>query len=347
MKGKIIYPVNRHTGLLIIGILIIVFLFFCNLFCGSVSIPIPAVLNILLGKKEEYSAWTNIVLQSRLPQAITALLAGSSLAVVGLMLQTLFRNSLVGPDILGISNGADLGVAIVLLYCKRISSDFSLRFNLSTVAAAFIGALGILTLILYFSVKIKDNIMVLIIGIMMSYLTSSGISILNSFASSESIRSYILWGLGSFSDVPINELPFFSISILIGLLSAILLIKSLNILLLGEYYAINLGINIKKIRVLILLITGFLIATITAFCGPINFIGLIVPHVARITLKKSNLQLLLPATILLGSAMALFCNLVTIIPFNNNLLPLNAVTPLLGVPITIYVICNKKIYIPN
>jgi len=339
------YSINRYVDLSIIIILIIIF-FFCNLFYGSISIPISAVIDILLGKEVEYPAWTNIILQSRFPQAITALLAGSALAVVGLMLQTLFRNSLVGPDILGISNGANLGVAIVLLYYNKIGSNFSLKFDLSTVIAAFIGALGILILILYFSVKVKDNIMILIIGIMISYLASSGISILNSFASSESIRSYVFWGLGSFSDISVSELPFFSISILIGLSTTIFLIKSLNALLLGEHYAANLGINIKKIRVLILLITGFLIAIVTAFCGPISFIGLIVPHIARIVLKKSNLQLLLPTTIFLGSAMALLCNLMTIIPFNRNLLPLNAVMPLLGAPIIIYIIWNKKIHIP-
>lgn len=337
---------NRYVNLSGIIILIIIF-FFCNLFYGSVSIPISAVMDIFLGKEVEYSAWTNIVLQSRFPQAITALLAGSALAVVGLMLQTLFRNSLVGPDILGISNGANLGVAIVLLYCKKISLNFSLGFDLSTVLAAFIGALGILILILYFSFKVKDNSMILIIGIMISYLASSGISILNSFASSESIRSYVFWGLGSFSDISVSELPFFSISILIGLSTTILLIKSLNALLLGEYYASNLGINIKKIRVLILLITGFLVAIVTSFCGPISFIGLIVPHVARIVLKNSNLQLLLPTTILLGSTMALLCNLMTIVPFSNYLLPLNAVTPLLGAPVIIYIIWNKKINISD
>jgi iron complex transport system permease protein len=290
-------------------------------------------MDILSGKDVERSSWTNIVLQSRLPQAITALLAGASLSVSGLMLQTLFQNPLAGPSILGISNGANLGVAIVLLYSGGI---------ISTILAAFTGALVVLLLILYFSVRVKSNILVLIIGMMIGYLASSGISVLNSLASSENIRSYVLWGLGSFSDVSSKQLPVYSILILTGLLGSVLLIKPLNTLLLGERYASNLGVNIKKVRVIILVVTGFLTAIVTAFCGPVSFIGLAVPHVARMLLGTSNQQLLLPATLLSGGAVALFCNLLTILPFGNGLLPLNAVTPLLGAPIIIYVILNKK-----
>jgi iron complex transport system permease protein len=313
--------------------ILIVILFLCNLFQGSVSIPASAVMDILLGREVERSSWASIVLQSRLPQALTALLAGASLAVCGLMLQTLFQNPLAGPSILGISSGANLGVAIVLLYSGGV---------ISTILAAFTGALVVLLLILYFSLKVKSNILVLIIGMMVGYLASSGISILNSLAASENIRSYVLWGLGSFSDVSSKQLPVYSSAILLGLLGAVLLIKPLNTLLLGERYASNLGINIKRTRIYILIITGFLTAIVTAFCGPVSFIGLAVPHVARMILGTSNQQLLLPATLLSGAAIALLCNLMTILPFGNGLLPLNAVTPLLGAPIIIYVILNKK-----
>jgi iron complex transport system permease protein len=313
--------------------ILIVILFLCNLFYGSVSIPVSAVMDILFGREVERSSWTSIVLQSRLPQAITALLAGASLAVCGLMLQTLFQNPLAGPSILGISSGANLGVAIVLLYSGGV---------ISTILAAFTGALVVLLLILYFTMKVKSNILVLIIGMMIGYLASSGISILNSFASSENIRSYVLWGLGSFSDVSYKQLPVYSITLLLGLLGAVLLIKPLNTLLLGERYASNLGVNIHRTRIFILIITGFLTAIVTAFCGPVSFIGLAVPHVARMILGTSNQQLLLPATLLSGAAIALLCNLLTILPFGNGMLPLNAVTPLLGAPIIIYVILNKK-----
>ncbi|MDR0412795.1 MAG: iron ABC transporter permease [Dysgonamonadaceae bacterium] len=312
---------------------VIVILFLCNLFYGSVSIPFSAVADIFLGRAVERSSWTSIVLHSRLPQAVTALLGGSALAVCGLMLQTLFHNPLAGPSILGVSDGANLGVAVVMLYSGGV---------ISTVLAAFTGALAVLALILYLSSRVKSNVLVLIIGMMIGYLASSGISVLNSFASSESIRSYVLWGLGSFSNVSSRQIFFYGIAVLTGLSGSVLLVKPLNILLLGEHYASNLGINIKRVRMLILVITGFLTALVTAFCGPISFIGLAVPHVARIVLGTSNQQLLLPATLLCGAATALLCNLMTLLPLWNKLLPLNAVTPLLGAPVIIYVILNKK-----
>jgi iron complex transport system permease protein len=312
-------------------------LFLGNLFYGSVSIPVPAVMDILLGKEIEPVAWKLIVLQSRLPQAITALLAGSALAVSGLMLQTLFRNPLAGPSILGVSDGANLGVAIVMLW-----GGVSISINLPVVAAAFTGSLIVLGLILYFSTKVRNNVLVLIIGIMIGYLASSGISILNAFAASERIHSYVLWGLGSFSNVSYSQIPFYGCLIILGLTGAILLIKPLNILLLGENYAANLGVHVQRIRIFILLVTGFLTAVVTAFCGPVSFIGLAVPHIARLVLRTSNQQFLLPATLLSGSAIALACNLLTVFPLGRTLLPLNAVTPLLGAPVILYVILNRK-----
>ncbi|MDR2683576.1 MAG: iron ABC transporter permease [Dysgonamonadaceae bacterium] len=315
----------------------IVILFLCNLFYGTVSIPAPAVMDILLGKAPGPEAWQHIILLSRLPQALTALLAGAALAVSGLMLQTLFRNPLAGPSILGISDGANFGVAVVMLWTGATAS-----INLSTVAAAFIGALAVLGLILYFSTQVRNNVLVLIIGMMIGYLASSGISILHSFATSESIRSYVLWGMGSFSNVSYRQIPFYSGAVLVGLTGAVLLIKPLNILLLGENYATNLGVRVLRIRIFILLVTGFLTAVVTAFCGPVGFIGLAVPHIARLVLRTSNQQYLLPATLLAGAAVALFCNLLTIIPFGNSLLPLNAVTPLLGAPVILYVILNRR-----
>ncbi|MCL1936934.1 MAG: iron ABC transporter permease [Candidatus Azobacteroides sp.] len=325
--------------------LFIILLFLCNLLYGSVSIPAQAVMDILLGRDVERSSWTGIVLQSRLPQATTALLAGSSLAVSGLMLQTLFRNPLAGPGILGVSNGASLGVAIVLLYSGNVSGSGSVVWGgvgLSTILAAFLGALAILSLIVYLSARLKSNMLVLIVGMMMGYLTASGISILNAFAASENIRSYVLWGLGSFSSVSYKQLPFYSLTLLLGLLASLLLIKPLNLLLLGENYAANLGINVKRARIQILAVAGFLTAIVTAFCGPVTFIGLAVPHVAQMVLGTSNQQFLAPATLLSGAAIALLCNLLTILPFGNGLLPLNAVTPLLGAPVIIYVVLNRK-----
>lgn len=336
----------KRKSIICLGIaLIIVLLFLANLFYGSVSIPASAVMDILFGKGADRSIWANIVLQLRLPQAITALLAGSALAVSGLMLQTLFQNPLAGPSILGISNGANLGVALVMLYSGGllgVSGGFSFGLNMSVILAAFVGAMTVLMLILYFSSKVKNNILVLIVGMMIGYLASSIISILNAYASADNVRAFVMWGMGSFSSVSVSQLPFFCICLLIGLFSSILLIKPLNALLLGEKYASNLGINVKYARIYILLTTGLLTAMVTAFCGPISFIGLAVPHIARMLLKTSNQKILLPATILSGGAIALLCNLFTVIPFGKGLLPLNAVTPLLGAPVIIYVILNRR-----
>ena len=210
------------------------------------------------------------------------------------------------------------------------------------VLSAFIGAFAVLLLILYFSTRIKSNVLILIIGIMMGYLASSGISILNAYASADNVRAYMMWGMGTFSSVSLAQLPFFSICLFLGLFLSLLLIKPLNVLLLGENYASNLGINIKRVRLWILIATGLLTAMVTAFCGPVGFIGLAVPHIARLFLGTSNQQLLVPATILSGAAVALICNLLTIIPFGKGLLPLNAVTPLIGAPVILYVILNRR-----
>ncbi|GAP71379.1 Fe3+-siderophore ABC transporter permease component [Candidatus Symbiothrix dinenymphae] len=313
--------------------LLIVILFLCNLFWGSVHIPASVVWDILTGQPAQRAAWAGIVLQSRLPQALTALLSGSALAVSGLMLQTLFQNPLAGPSILGISSGANLGVAVVMLYSGSV---------LSTVFAAFAGAFVVLMLILYCSVRVKSNVMVLIIGMMVGYLASSGISILNSIAPPESIRSYVLWGLGSFSNVSYLQMMLYAGLLLVGLLLSLLLIKPLNTLLLGENYASNLGINVHRTRLYILLVTGFLTAVVTAFCGPISFIGLAVPHGARLIFRTSNQRILLPATLALGAVVALFCNLLTTVPLANGLLPLNAITPLLGAPVILYIILRER-----
>lgn len=320
-------------------------LFAGGLVYGAVSIPVDSVVNILLGQGAEKVAWQNIVLQSRLPQAVTALLAGASLSVSGLLLQTLFRNPLAGPSILGISDGANLGVAAIMLCFGGsigLTTDWPLSGYLAVVLAAFGGACCVLGLILYFSSKVKNNVMLLIIGIMIGYMASSLISVLNYYASTDKVHAFVMWGLGNFSGVSLQQLPYFLLFTLVGLLLAVLLIKPLNALLLGEMYAANLGIKIKRTRILILLCTGLLTATTTAFCGPISFIGLAVPHIARLMLGSSNHKMLVPVTLLTGSCIALLCNMLMVLPGTNNILPLNAVTPMLGAPVIIYVIVNRK-----
>lgn len=320
-------------------------LWLANLMYGAVSIPASEVFNILFGNGSEKAAWHHIVVQSRLPQAITALLAGASLAAAGLMLQTLFRNPLAGPSILGISDGASLGVALVMLLFGQsfqLFSTFSISGSMALVVAAFAGACLILGVIVYFSTKVTSAVMLLIIGIMIGYLASSAITILNYYSTADRVHGYVIWGMGNFSGVSLERLPFFIFCSLLGLCFALLLIKPLNALLLGEMYASNLGVKVRRTRVLILLCTGLLTATVTAYCGPISFIGLAVPHIARLALGSSNHTIILPATILAGACVALLCNMLTVLPGIEGVLPINAITPVVGAPVIIYVIINRK-----
>lgn len=325
--------------------LLLILLFLGSLAYGAVSIPVNQVVDILLGKGAEKASWQHIVLNSRLPQAVTALLAGASLATSGLLLQTLFRNPLAGPSILGVSDGANLGVAIVMLYLgtslKQLTG-WAVSGYMTVILAAFVGASLVLGIIIYFSSKVRNNVMLLIIGIMIGYVASSVISILNYYAAADKVHTFVMWGLGNFSGVSVDQLPYFALFSLIGLFFAIILIKPLNALLLGELYAANLGVNIKQARMLILVCTGVLTATTTAFCGPIAFIGLAVPHIARLMLGSSNHKMLVPVTMLCGSCIALLCNILMVVPGTNMILPLNAVTPILGAPVIIYVIVNRK-----
>ncbi len=326
---------------------VISLLFICNLLFGAVRIPIADALTILFRGDTEAirPSWVHIILESRLPQTTTALLAGAALSISGLLLQTLFGNPLAGPSILGVSNGANLGVAIVMLAFGGVPQIFGSGIfsgYIVIVAAAMAGAGAVLAVILLFSTRIRSNTMLLIVGIMVGYIVSSLISILNFRASSDKVHAFVMWGMGDFSSVSNDKLPIFALFIIGGLILSLLLIKPLNALLLGEHYAANLGVKIKRTRGLILLTTGVLTAVTTAFCGPISFIGLATPHIGRLALRSSNHNHLLPITLLLGGAIALLCNLLTTIWGDNQLLPLNAVTPIIGAPVIIYVIINRK-----
>ena len=321
----------------------VVLLWAANLFLGSVRIPFAEVWAVLTGGEASQPSWGYIVLESRLPQAVVALLSGAALAVSGLMLQTVFSNPLAGPSVLGIDSGASLGVALVMLSLGgTVGGGLALTGYLAVVAGAFAGAASILGIIIFFSTLVRSNVMLLIIGIMVGYLTSSLISLLNFFATDEGIRSYVLWGMGDFSSVSLGQLPVFCSMLGIGLLLAALLVKPLNALLLGERYAENLGVRVKRVRLLLLVSTGLLTAVVTAFCGPISFIGLAVPHLARLMPGSSNHKLLMPLTLLTGSAVALACNLVSTLPGGSGVLPLSAITPVVGAPVIIYVIVNQK-----
>lgn len=329
-----------------IGILctLIIVLFVLNLLTGSVDIPVRDVLSILFSLSADNDIWHYIIIETRLPQTITAMLCGSALAVSGLLLQTAFRNPLAGPSIFGISSGASLGVALVMLMMggSVTAGLFSVSGFVAILVAAFTGAMLVTAVIFFFSTLVRNSVMLLIIGVMVGYLSSSAITLLNFFATEEGVRSYMIWGMGSFSSVSLAQIPVFAVVTILGLLASVLLIKPLNALLLGEQYAENLGINIRRTRHLLLVVTGLLTAITTAYCGPIAFIGLAVPHIARLVLGTENHRLLLPSTILCGAVVALLCNFICFLPGESGIIPLNAVTPLVGAPVIIYVITQRR-----
>ena len=324
--------------------LVVMVLFALNLLLGSVSIPAGDVISILLGDETAKASWQFIILESRLPQAITATLCGAALAVSGLMLQTAFRNPLAGPSVFGVNSGAGLGVALVMLFLGGGLSVGSVSITgfAAILLAAFVGAMTVMTIIFFFSTLVRNSVMLLIIGIMIGYISNSAISLLNFFATDEGVKSYMVWGMGSFGGVSMANMPVFAIVTLAGLIGALLLIKPLNALMLGDRYAENLGVNILRVRNWLLIVTGLLTAITTAFCGPVAFIGLAVPHIARLLLTTDNHRQLLPATLLCGSVVALVCNLICYLPGESGVIPLNAVTPLIGAPVIIYVIARKR-----
>lgn len=323
-------------------------LFLINLAFGSVSIPLDQVANILTGGSSGKASWDFIILQSRLPQAITAIFCGASLAVSGLMLQTYFRNPLAGPSVLGISNGASLGVAIVMLAlggtlgaAGEMGTGLKLTGSLMVIIAAFAGAVIVTMLYLVVTRFIKSNLVILILGIMVGYMTSSVVTLLNFFATVENVHSFVSWGMGSFSNVTTAQLPLLCGTSLVGIIIALALTKSFNMLLLGENYAANLGANLSRIRSMVLISTGILTAVTTAFCGPVSFIGLAVPHIARLLINSEDHRVLLPATLMSGAAIAMLCNIISVLP-QQIIIPLNAVTPLFGAPVIIYIILKRK-----
>ena len=336
---------NKGTTYCILLTVLIALLFVLNILVGSVSIPADDVVRILLGDDEAVKpSWRFIILQSRLPQALTAMLAGSALAVSGLMLQTAFRNPLAGPSVFGINSGAGLGVALVMLWLGGSFSAGSVSVTgfVAVLAAAFMGAMAVMLLIFLFSTMVRNSVMLLIIGIMIGYISNSAVSLLNFFATDEGVRSYMVWGMGSFSGVSTQMLPWFSLVTVAALFAALLLIKPLNALMLGDRYAENLGVNIIRVRNWLLVITGLLTAIVTAFCGPVAFIGLAVPHIARLLFHTDNHRLLMPATMLTGAVVALLCNVLCFLPGTLGVIPLNAVTPLIGAPVIIYVILRGR-----
>lgn len=320
-----------------------VLLLMANVFFGAIHIPAEEVTGILTGRIDMDNPLIYIVIGSRIPQALTAFLAGAALAVTGLLLQTAFRNPLAGPSILGISSGASLGVALVMLFFGGTISlgTLSVGGYTAVIAGALAGSLAVMSLLIAFSVRVKGELMLLIIGIMTGYLTSSLVTLLSSLSSAEGVRGYVMWGMGNFSGVSLVQLPWFALITVAGLLCSVLLAKPLNILLLGDNYARNLGVRVGGVKNMLLLVTGILTAVVTAYCGPVAFIGLAIPHVARMIWRTDNHWVLIPGTMLCGAVVALGCNLLSVLP-DGNIIPINALTPLVGVPVIIYVIVKRN-----
>lgn len=335
---------KKYCRFFVVITLAIIALFVINIIYGAVKIPINSIIDIFSGNDDVNESWKYIILQTRLPQALTAILCGGALAVCGLLLQTAFCNPLAGPSIFGINSGASLGVAFVmLLFGGSITAGaVSVTGFLAVLIAAFVGAVAVMAVLLFFSNLVNNNVMLLITGIMIGYISSSAISLLNFFATEEGVHSYMIWGLGNFGGVSMAQMPLFAAVTIVGLICALLLIKPLNAVLLGEQYAENLGINTIKLRNCLLLVTGLLTAVTTAYCGPIAFIGLAVPHIARMLLKTDNHRYLIPGTILSGAAISLLCNIICVLPGDNGIIPLNAVTPIMGAPVIIYVIIKGR-----
>ena len=338
---------KRPVAFYMLLIMASIFLFFfLNLVLGSVSIPLRAVWNILWGTGNESVIWQNIIWKSRVPQALTALVAGAGLSVSGLQMQTVFRNPLAGPSVLGISSGASMGVAFVVLLSGSLGgvalSKLGFMGEIALTIAAIAGSLSIMALIVFVSQKVRGNVTLLIIGVMIGYIANAVIGVLKFFSVEEDIRAYVIWGLGSFARVSGDQMTLFICIMVVLLPLSFLLVKTLNLLLLGDAYARNLGLTIKRARLLVITCSGVLVAIVTAYCGPIIFLGLAVPHLCRGMFRTSDHRILMPASLLAGASLALVCNLIARMPGFEGALPVNSVTALVGAPVVMSVLFNKR-----
>tara|TARA_B110001454_G_scaffold50036_1_gene49151 strand:- start:2025 stop:3053 length:1029 start_codon:yes stop_codon:yes gene_type:complete len=323
---------------------LLVILFYLNISFGSVSIPFKDIFNSIFGGNVTKDSWETIIINFRIPKAITAVLVGSGLSICGLLMQTLFRNPLAGPFVLGISSGASLGVAILILG-SSVFGGFLLTnspSNWSLPVAASLGAFFVLSAVIIAANRVRNTMSILIIGLMFGSLTSAVISVLAYFSEANQIQQYLFWSFGSLGNLSWNEITVFIVIYTIGILGTISVIKPLNSFLLGENYAKSLGINVKQSRNIILLITSLLTGVITAFSGPIAFVGLAVPHIARMLFSSSNHKILLPAVAIIGAIVLLICDMIAQLPTSEFTLPINAITSLFGAPVVIWLLVRKK-----
>jgi iron complex transport system permease protein len=345
IKLKSLTRIRGYILLLFLIITVVFVLFIVNVSLGSVSIPPAQVIQTLAGLGGDNISWQNIILQFRVPKAITAVLVGSGLGISGLLMQTLFRNPLAGPFVLGISAGASLGVALTILagmWFGLALTQSGIAGTWALAAAAVAGAFFVLVIILIISSRIRDSMSLLIIGLMMGSATSAVVSILQYYSKAESVQAYLIWTFGSLGGVTWEELEVFVPVILGGLILSWLLTKKLNALLLGDQYAESLGMNIKNARFLVILITSVLAGAVTAFCGPIAFIGIAVPHLARSLFRTTDHRLLLPLVAMTGAVIMLCCDIVAQVPGTEFTLPINAVTSVIGAPLVIWIVFKRQ-----
>jgi len=336
--------IKKYKYAFLVLTLALVLCFFLNISLGSVSIPFKAVFYSLIGHVTEHQSWQHIILNYRLPKAITAIIVGSGLGISGLLMQTLFRNPLAGPFVLGISSGASLGVALVILGSGLFGGVFASLFvsKWGIVIAASLGSFLVLLSVLIVSTRVRDTMAILIIGLMFASITAAIVSVLSYFGSAQQLQQYVFWGFGSLGNLSWKDLVIFLIIYVIGIFASIFSIKSLNTLLLGENYAKSLGLNIKRSRLIIIIATSLLAGTITAFTGPIAFIGLAIPHLTRQIFNTSNHKILLPAVFLLGGIVMLICDSISQLPNSDYTLPINAITALIGAPVVIWLLVRKR-----
>ena len=335
---------KKHTFLFILLVIVLVVLFFTNISLGSVSIPVKEIINSFLGKMMQKDSWEIILWNFRLPKAFTAILVGMALSISGLLMQTLFRNPLAGPYVLGLSSGASLGVAFVILGAGFLPSFLANLFlsSYGIVLASGLGSGFVLIAVLAVSQKLKDTMAILIVGLMFGSLTSAVVSVLSYFSTAEQLQKFTFWSLGSLANLSWNELSLLFIITFIGITLSFLVIKPLDALLLGEKYAKSLGVNFKKTRYIIIFATSILAGSITAFVGPIAFIGLAVPHIAKLLFQTSNHFILFWSTLLIGAIILLFCDIIAQCPGYDITLPINAVTSIIGAPIVIWLLIRKR-----
>ncbi|HQK69943.1 MAG TPA: iron ABC transporter permease [Bacteroidales bacterium] len=335
---------NRTKILLLTIFLLTALLFSLDIILGSVTIKLKDIFDVLLNKSD--SEIYSVIVKFRIPKAITALLVGVSLSVSGLQMQTIFRNPMAGPYVLGISSGASLGVAVLILGFSDYFTAKSLELlgNWSLAAASWAGAGIVMVIIMLISIKIKDILAILILGIMLSGGISSIVSIMQYFSSETMLKSYVIWTMGSLGNVSSEQLEVMALCIAAGLIISLFSLKMLNAILLGETYAETLGVNIKKARILVFVSTSLLAGTVTAFCGPVGFIGIAVPHIARMIFKTSDHRVLMPSVILAGASLMLVSDIISQLPGSERVLPVNAVTSLIGIPVVIWVILKTRKY---